>query len=273
MLPLKYRFAPRSQLPAGLVNQSYSLQLTDERCYLREGSVHAHLLGIDRYRELHILRQAVVAGWAPEVLYADPETGILVTPWLEQGSEPLSHWQAEAGLEVLAGLMAGIHALDMPNQGSNMNLDLESQVRFYLARICDRKAEQTMFANKALTLLPHITASCKVLCHNDVNPGNLLGQKPWLVDWEYAAFGDPAFDLAVLGRNFELSPPQLARILWHYQNRGGNCSMERVTAMLPVVDVINLLWLAVYRQCDKRLLLDAMYQSLLERMMTERGGW
>ena len=38
----------------------------------------------------------------------------------------------------------------------------------------------------------------RVVCHNDVNPGNVLwdGTRAWLVDWEVAGLGHPYFDLA-----------------------------------------------------------------------------
>ena len=273
MLPLKYLLAQRSLLSGGLVNTCYSLQLVDERCYLREGSPHAHQLGIHRYRELNILQHAVVAGWAPEILHIEPETGLLVTRWVDDEPLPLCSWQTETGLQRLGHLMASIHGSALDGTHQAMHLDMANQIRFYLARICVRSSEQSMFANKSLQMLSQLAPVDHVLCHNDINPGNLLGSKPWVVDWEYAAFGDPAFDLAVLGRNFELSTPQLTKMLCHYHDRGGYCSIERVMAMLPVVDVINLLWLAVYKACSKQPLLDSMYQSLLERMMAEKGGW
>src|SRR5439155_24669024 len=35
-------------------------------------------------------------------------------------------------------------------------------------------------------------------CHDDLLPANFIhdGDRPWIVDWEYAGMGDPAFDLA-----------------------------------------------------------------------------
>src|SRR4029077_6153318 len=35
-------------------------------------------------------------------------------------------------------------------------------------------------------------------CHNDLLPANFIhdGERVWLVDWEYAGMGDPAFDHA-----------------------------------------------------------------------------
>jgi len=40
-------------------------------------------------------------------------------------------------------------------------------------------------------------------CHNDLLPGNLIddGARLWLIDWDYAGFNSPLFDLANLASN------------------------------------------------------------------------
>src|SRR5262249_6199080 len=45
-----------------------------------------------------------------------------------------------------------------------------------------------------------------VFGHNDLLPANLIddGTRLWLVDWEYAGFNSPLFDLANLASNCEL---------------------------------------------------------------------
>jgi len=45
----------------------------------------------------------------------------------------------------------------------------------------------------------------RVACHNDLLPANFVnGERLWLVDWEYAGMGDPAFDLANFAVNNDL---------------------------------------------------------------------
>ena len=59
-----------------------------------------------------------------------------------------------------------------------------------------------------------------VFGHNDLLAANLIddGQRLWLIDWDYAGFNSPLFDLANLASNNELSPDletQLLRaLLW-----------------------------------------------------------
>ena len=55
-------------------------------------------------------------------------------------------------------------------------------------------------------------------CHNDLLPANLIddGARVWLIDWEYAAMGDPWFDLGNLAENNELSESAERRLLELY---------------------------------------------------------
>jgi thiamine kinase-like enzyme len=57
-----------------------------------------------------------------------------------------------------------------------------------------------------------------VFGHNDLLAANFIddGQRLWLVDWEYAGFNSPLFDLGGLVSNSELSPKQEEQILSLY---------------------------------------------------------
>ena len=54
-----------------------------------------------------------------------------------------------------------------------------------------------------------------VFGHNDLLAANFIddGQRLWLVDWEYAGFNSPLFDLGGLASNSELSPEQAEQAL------------------------------------------------------------
>jgi thiamine kinase-like enzyme len=53
-----------------------------------------------------------------------------------------------------------------------------------------------------------------VFGHNDLLPGNFIddGERIWLVDWDYAGFNSPLFDLANLAANNDY-PPEMEREL------------------------------------------------------------
>jgi thiamine kinase-like enzyme len=63
-----------------------------------------------------------------------------------------------------------------------------------------------------------IGAVAIVFGHNDLLPANLIddGDKVWLIDWDYAGFNSPLFDLGGLASNNELSEDQEQWLLETY---------------------------------------------------------
>jgi aminoglycoside phosphotransferase (APT) family kinase protein len=66
-----------------------------------------------------------------------------------------------------------------------------------------------------------------VLLHGDLLGQNVLltpGHSPTVIDWEYARYGDPAYDLAIVTRGakrpFQIADG-LARLLDAYRHHGG----------------------------------------------------
>ncbi len=84
----------------------------------------------------------------------------------------------------------------------------------------------------------------------DIHPGNLLttGEELRLIDWEYAADGDIALDIAALFRSNGWSAEQQQRFLQHYAHQGYR-DVARLQAQvrrwLPWVDYLMLLWFEV----------------------------
>ncbi|HGE8383003.1 TPA: phosphotransferase, partial [Serratia marcescens] len=86
--------------------------------------------------------------------------------------------------------------------------------------------------------------------HMDIHPGNLLatGEGLRLIDWEYAADGDVALDIAALFRGNGWSAGQQQRFLQHYARQGYHDAARlqaQVRGWLPWVDYLMLLWFEV----------------------------
>ena len=65
--------------------------------------------------------------------------------------------------------------------------------------------------------------------HNDLLAANLIddGARLWLVDWEYAGFNSPLFDLGGLASNNELSPELEERLLELYFDAPATADLRR----------------------------------------------
>lgn len=67
------------------------------------------------------------------------------------------------------------------------------------------------------------------LCHNDVQlPNFLSGECTWILDWEYAAQGNPFFDLAMIASNAELDDGEMRRMLAAYFGEVRETDVARV---------------------------------------------
>ena len=69
-----------------------------------------------------------------------------------------------------------------------------------------------------------------VLCHNDLNPGNVLfdTHRVKLIDWEYAALNDRYFDLASLSIEFRLNAKDEDYFTTRYFGRRGRRNQKKL---------------------------------------------
>jgi thiamine kinase-like enzyme len=69
------------------------------------------------------------------------------------------------------------------------------------------------------------------------------GERLWLVDWEYAGFNSPLFDLGGLASNSELSPEQAERALSLYFGKPVDDGLRlRATAMTAASLLRETMW-------------------------------
>ena len=84
-----------------------------------------------------------------------------------------------------------------------------------------------------------------VACHNDLLPANFLlgqAQQLWLLDWEYAGWGDPFFDLGNLSVNNAFSDADDAALLAHYFSTQTAEHWARLKLMKIVSDAREGIW-------------------------------
>jgi thiamine kinase-like enzyme len=84
-------------------------------------------------------------------------------------------------------------------------------------------------------------------CHNDLLLGNFIddGHLIRIVDWEYAAMGDPFFDLGNFAVHHGLSDTQEAVLLEAYLGQATAPDMARLKLMKIVSDLREAMWAMV----------------------------
>lgn len=217
-----------ARLPGGLCNRLYRLTSNEGIFALRCNHSGSEQLGVDREQERRVL--AAIGGqvWSPEVLECEP--GWLLSRWVE-GKPPaqgeLTDW------EELAALMQSVHAIQAEVSVLNMARRLEDLVA------SGPVWPEAAASGLALLLGRYELPERLCLCHNDWHPGNLLvTTNGWvLLDWEYAALGDPAMDVAAACQGFALTEAQASAL-------AGALSIDapRLNEARAIMEAIALAW-------------------------------
>jgi thiamine kinase-like enzyme len=176
-------------LSGGLSNTSVLLAAGEHRFVLRLDGHNPQRLGLSRAAEWRAHQNAATAGLAPQAVYFNPELGILVSEFCEQDSPA---YAGDEELQAIAALLGKIHALPPVK----FRLQPLGRAQHYLGLLGESNLPEE-FRN-ACSRLRAPGDLC--LCHNDLLRENRLQRNGRLVaiDWEYAAMGDPWFDLAVI---------------------------------------------------------------------------
>ncbi len=241
-------------LAGGYTNRCWRFDTARSPYWLRLGCENPALLGIDRALELRAHTAAAEAGIAPAIRYARPEQGLLILDWLDEPD-----WRGrEPDLPLLMRQVARLHKIpiELPP------LDLATQAALYLRQLTPLAPELAVFVPcfSSPVLNPAFTP---VFCHHDLNAANLLGERPWLLDWEYAARGDAAFELAVIADSFELNLEQERALLAAYGAAGGTLDVRRFQARRPWVQWLTALWAALqYRRNPAPHYLELQHRAL-----------
>ncbi|HET8894350.1 MAG TPA: choline kinase family protein [Gaiellaceae bacterium] len=172
-------------LGGGITNRNFRVTAGGEAFVLRIGGNDTGLLGIDRQVE-HIASLAAASlGIGPEVVaFLEPE-GYLVTRFVEGEVGRVS-------VDEAATTLRRLHA-GAPIAG---RFDSFRVVEAY-AEIAGRRGPD--WAHETARQIEERRGGAPLVpCHNDLLAANFIhdGDRVWIVDWEYAGMGDPAFDLA-----------------------------------------------------------------------------
>lgn len=203
------------RLMDGPTNASYLVERGDERFVLRLDKPQAARLGLDRDNERVVCAAIARAGLTPRYLHFDTSAGVCLRPYIAGRSLCRHDLQDRTTLERLADVLRRLHRL--PPVGARF--DAAGAIRRYSDQLATPQA--TALAERAAGLLSEIGRQTvnSALCHNDLVAENMLetGQGAvLLIDWEYAAVGDPFFDLAVVVRHHELGDDLAQHLLNAY---------------------------------------------------------
>lgn len=193
---------------------------------VRQPSDATNRLGMGFTQEVRIQQRAADAGIAPPLVYVLPEHSLTVSAYIRDTPSLRS-------VELLSQLLRNIHAL--PADGPTLNL--QQTMTNYAEAALDRPTPTAKLIDpespQLHAAIMEFEAGPKALCHNDLNADNIRMTEGRMIaiDWEYAAVGNPYFDVAaavaghpgvpadelakaIFGQDFNARYWQLAQVIY-----------------------------------------------------------
>ncbi len=223
-------------LGGGLTNLNFVVTDCTKRYVARfgEDKTEHHVM---RFNELAASRAAHAAGLSPAIVHA--EAGITVIDFLEARTYCEADVCAPGALDRIVPLIKTCH-VELPKhlRGPSLIFWVFHVIRDYAATLRGGNSPH-------IAILPELLAIAEVLevaagpfdivfGHNDLLAANIMddGDRLWLIDWDYAGFNTPLFDLGGLASNNGLSPAQEWQMLeLYYETPVTDALMHRYGAM------------------------------------------
>lgn len=210
-------------LAGGITNHNFIVTRgsdTEKKYVVRLGDdIPVH--HISRKNEVSVSSAAHAAGLSPAVRYHEP--GVMVMDYVDSRTLEPADVAEQVMLERILPVVQQCHR-DMANhlKGGSIAFWVFHVIRDYIHTLRDgNSVHAPKLADLALacTQLEAVSAPYDIVfCHNDLLSANLLddGEKIWLIDWEYAGYNTPLFDLGGLASNNGLNESQERWLLQHY---------------------------------------------------------
>jgi len=178
----------------------------------------------NREEEFHLQKEAYLLDIAPQPLVLNLKDGYMVMEFIEGVHQKK--------LDVFSLYML-VDAVSLLHD----NVFLEQN----MVKVKDLIKSRNQEIEEAIKMIEWV-GDDPVVCHNDLNPMNILwqGNKPVLLDFEYACVNDSYFDLAALSIEFKLEIKEESLMLRRYF--GGIFFREKFDAYKVIYKAVCTEW-------------------------------
>lgn len=241
----------------GASKPNYKVSDGDCEYFVSVGVDYLGELGVCRRRELQCLRMAAELGLTPKPAYVSDDASLIVMPFIEARA-------VEGTPDTLFACFRTLHQseIEFPSRFCPFKTMREE---FQLVKEPGEHSWEALFVK-----LEEIEAQVEPAelrpCHGDLHNGNILddGERLWLIDWEYAAMGDPQLDLANYCANHFMTLAEARTFYRRYDPAASEASLRRFEQM----QFVSLLRWAVWCvHMDELSDLDSPYAEWVDRYM------
>jgi thiamine kinase-like enzyme len=219
------------RLGGGITNLNFVVADAGERYVVRVGDdipVH-HVL---RFNEAAASRAAYAAGISPEIVHTEP--GVLVLRFVEGATLTADDIRDPARLGRIVPLVRRVHR-EMPLhlRGPLLAFWVFHVIRDYAHTLREGGSRHAPLLPELLETAARLERDVGpvdvVFGHNDLLPANFIddGERVWLIDWDYAGFNSPLFDLANLASNAGMDPEAERVLLTAYYGHASDAATRR----------------------------------------------
>jgi thiamine kinase-like enzyme len=207
-------------IKGGITNANFRVADRGRSFFVRIGDdIPVH--GVMRFNELAASRAAAECGLSPRVVHA--EAGALVFEFIAGKTLSAEDVRTPAMLDRILPLIKRCHR-EMPLHvtGPALIFWVFHVLRDYGHSLKTGKSRHLGALPRLLGIASDLERAVGpveiVYGHNDLLPTNFIddGTRLWLIDWDYAGFNSPLFDLANLCSNNEVVPADERRLLESY---------------------------------------------------------
>ena len=218
-------------LAGGITNRNFLVRHRGERFVVRIGDdIPVHQ--VMRRNELAASRAAAEAGISPEVVHH--EVGALVLRFIDGKTLTPDDIRDPRMLARIVPLLRRCHGeIERHLRGPVQMFWVFHVLRDYAATLREGRSRFTPELKKLLAAAAELQVAIGpndvVFSHNDLLAANFIdaGERLWLIDWDYAGFNSPLFDLANLCSNADVAESDEAWLLEAYFERRLSSELAR----------------------------------------------
>ncbi|MCX5520905.1 phosphotransferase family protein [Kaistia defluvii] len=247
-------------LAGGLTNTNCLVEDRGRKYVVRiGGDMIEH--GIIRTTELAASHAAAEAGISPIVVHAEP--GAMVIDFVEGRSLTPQDVRDDRYLGRIVELLRRAHR-DIPRyfRGPAPLFWVFQVIRDYTHTLEAGESHHLPMLVRLLDSADRLEKAVGpielVFGHNDMLAANLIddGQRLWLVDWDYAGFNSPLFDLGGLSSNNLLSQRETEQALELYFDRPLSDEMRRRAMAMTAASLLRETMWSMVSELHSRLVFD-----------------
>ena len=249
-----------SSLVKGLTNNNLlfrsdtSNKSESEAFVFRINAQNAQSLGLNRHAEWHIHQSIAQYNICKPYIYRDPQDIYWIRPFIKNKTlhEELINCEETALHTIIKGLAKKLKLThSIPLSSAWPKIDFKQRTDHYWAQILRRNDSGKHLMQSLQQYKTELDTQLKSpgyalkLCHMDPNPNNWIidNKEVFLIDWEYSAIGNPAWDLAVLFESSNFNEDHKILFLKHYGSK--NITEAHLSLAHRQMKYLSALWYCV----------------------------